>query len=149
MSEHRATLTWESDGAEFTYKTFNRAHRWEFDNGHVVEASAAADFLGDPAKVDPEQGYVAALSSCHALTFLALCSLQKITVEKYVDRAVGYLEKADDGKPWLARIEIHPEITFADGAEPDRAKLEDLHHKAHLECFLARSVKTDISVVLD
>ena len=53
------------------------------------------------------------------------------------------------GKPWLARIEIHPEVTFADGAEPDRAKLEDLHHKAHLECFLARSVKTEISVVLD
>ena len=149
MSEHTATLTWERDGAEFTYKTYSRSHRWDFGNGHVVEASAAPDFLGDETRVDPEQAYVASLSSCHALTFLAICALQKITVEKYVDRAVGQLEKADDGKPWLSRVELHPEVTFAEGQAPDRDALEKLHHSAHVECFLARSVKTDITVVLD
>ncbi len=147
MSEHRATLTWQRDGAEFTYKTYSRAHRWDFGDGHVVEASAAADFLGDPARVDPEQAYTAALSSCHALTFLALCALQKLTVERYTDEAVGFLEKAEDGKPWLARVELHPTIVFAEGVEVDPAKLAELHEKAHHECFLARSVKTQIEVV--
>jgi len=146
MSEHQVTLTWERDGADFTYKTYSRAHRWDFGNGHTVDASAAPDFLGDAGRVDPEQGFVASVSSCHALTFLAMCALQKITVDRYIDRAVGFLEKADDGKLWLARIELHPEITFAEGSCPDPEKLGALHESAHRECFIARSVKTAIVV---
>lgn len=147
MSEHRATLTWQHDGGEFTYKAFSREHRWDFGNGQVLDASAAPDFLGDKELVDPEQAYVASLSSCHALTFLALCSLQEIAVESYTDEAVGFLEKADDGKPWLARVELRPKVTFGDGAMADTGRIKDLHHKAHLECFIARSVKTAITVI--
>lgn len=146
MSDHKATLTWERAGAEFTYKTYPRAHRWDFGNGHVVEASAAPDFLGDADRVDPEQAFVASLSSCHALTFLAMCALQKVTVDRYIDHAVGFLEKAEDGKPWLARVELHPKITFAEGCDVDADKLAALHHSAHKECFIARSVKTEIVV---
>lgn len=147
MSEHRATLTWQRNGSEFTYKAFPRTHQWDFGNGQVVDASAAPDFLGDKELVDPEQGYVASLASCHALTFLAICSLQGITVESYTDNAVGFLEKSEDGKPWLARMELRPEVTFNNETMVDNDMLKDLHHKAHLECFLARSVKTEITVI--
>ena len=147
MSEHRATLTWQHNGGEFTYKTFTREHRWSFGNGQVLDASAAPDFLGNEDLVDPEQAYVASLSSCHALTFLAICSMQAIAVESYTDEAVGFLEKADDGKPWLARVELHPRVTFGNETVPDDAKVSELHDRAHLECFLARSVKTEITVV--
>lgn len=146
MSEHRATLSWERGNADFTYKTYPRAHRWDFGDGHVVEASAAPDFLGDPSRVDPEQAFVASLSSCHALTFLAICAMQKISVDRYVDKAVGFLEKAEDGKPWLARVELHPEITFSEGVEVGAERLAGIHHSAHTECFLARSVKTEVVV---
>jgi len=148
MSEHRATLTWKRNGAEFTYKTYSREHRWDFGNGHVVTASAAADFLGDESLVDPEQAYTASLSSCHALTFLAICALQKLTVESYTDEAVGFLEKGEGGKPWLSKVELRPKAVFAEGVEVDDAKLADLHDKAHHECFLANSVKTEIVTVL-
>ncbi|MCP4848514.1 MAG: OsmC family peroxiredoxin [Verrucomicrobiaceae bacterium] len=149
MSEHRATLTWKHDGGEFTYKAFTREHRWDFGNGQLLNASAAPSFLGDEELVDPEQAYVASLSSCHALTFLAICSMQGIAVESYTDEAVGFLEKADDGKPWLARVELHPKVTFGNESKIalDNAKVSELHDKAHLECFLARSVKTRITVI--
>ena len=148
MSEHRATLTWSRNGAEFTYKTYSRAHRWDFGHGHVVEASAAPEFLGEESLVDPEQAFVASLASCHALTFLAICALQKLTVEGYTDEAVGFLEKGEDGKPWLARAELRPQVVFAEGVEVDADKLADLHEKSHHECFLANSVKTEIVTVL-
>ncbi len=147
MSEHRATLTWQHNGGEFTYKTFAREHHWNFGNGQVLDASAAPDFLGNENFVDPEQAYVASLASCHALTFLAICSMQGITVESYTDEAVGFLEKAEDGKPWLARVELSPQVTFADDTVADNNMIKDLHHKAHLECFLARSVKTTITII--
>ncbi len=149
MSEHRATLTWQHSGGEFTYKAFTREHHWDFGNGQILDASAAPDFLGNKELVDPEQAYVASLSSCHALTFLAICAMQGIAVGSYTDEAVGFLEKADDGKPWLARVELHPKVTFANESAStlDDAKVSELHEKAHLECFLARSVKTKITVI--
>lgn len=146
MSEHKVILNWERQGADFSYKEFPRAHSWDFGNGEVVKASAAPDFLGDPLLVDPEQALVASLSSCHALTFLALCSLQKITVNSYSDQAIGYLEKAEDGKPWLSRVELNPSIDFAESEKYDPETIKNIHQKAHLECFLARSVKTQIII---
>jgi len=148
MSEHPATLTWELGDAEFQYKTYSREHRWDFGHGRVVNASAAVDFLGDEQLVDPEQAFTASLASCHALTFLTLCSLKKLTVERYVDRAVGFLEKGEDGKPWLARVELRPETTFAEGVKVDSDALAELHDRAHHECFLANSVKTEITTIL-
>ena len=147
MSEHRVTLTWQHAGGEFTYKNFQRDHRWDFGNGAILNASAAPDFLGTKELVDPEQAYVASLASCHALTFLAICSMQGIAVETYTDKAVGFLDKADDGKPWLARVELHPVVTFNDQTTLDESKLQKLHETAHHECFLARSVKTNIGVI--
>ena len=79
------------------------------------------------------------------LTFLAFCSMQKLTLDSYIDEAVGFLEKGENGKPILARIELHPKTTFADGIEVSPEKLAELHHKAHQECFLANSVKTEIN----
>tara|TARA_Y100001960_G_scaffold96212_1_gene103473 strand:- start:1271 stop:1714 length:444 start_codon:yes stop_codon:yes gene_type:complete len=146
MSQHKVILNWERQGADFNYKEFPRTHYWDFGNGEVVKASAAPDFLGDPLLVDPEQAFVASLSSCHALTFLALCSLQKITVNSYSDQAIGYLEKAEDGKPWLSRVELNPSIDFAESENCDPANIKNIHQKAHLECFLARSVKTQIII---
>ncbi|MBT7983632.1 MAG: OsmC family peroxiredoxin [Akkermansiaceae bacterium] len=146
MSKHQVILNWKRQGAPFTYKEYPRAHTWDFGTGELVKASAAPDFLGDPLLADPEQAFVASLASCHALTFLALCSLQKITVNSYCDTAIGYLEKAEDGKPWLSRVELNPSIKFDESEKCDPANIKDIHQKAHLECFLARSVKTQITI---
>jgi organic hydroperoxide reductase OsmC/OhrA len=148
MSDHRITLSWNRNGHPFGYKEYSRDHALDFGHGVTLQASAAAEYLGTAALPDPEQAYVGALSSCHMLTFLAFCSLQKLTLERYTDDAVGFLEKGENGKPVLSRVELHPKTIFADGIEVSPEKLAELHHKAHEECFLANSVKTEISTIL-
>ena len=146
MSEHKVTFNWERKDSEFTYKTFSRNHEWDFGHGNKVNATAAPEFLGDPELIDPEQAFVASITSCHGLTFLSLCSLQKIEIESYSDSAIGYLEKAEDGKPWLSKIDLHPEVKLVSHQNLTNEKLEALHEKAHQECFLARSIKTKVQI---
>ena len=148
MSQHTVTVSWKRGGTGFGYKEYSRDHQIDFGHGVSLEASAAPEYLGTAEIPDPEQAFVASLSSCHALTFFALCALQKLTLDEYTDNAVGYLEKAENGKPVLSRIELHPVTKFAAGVEVTPDQLEQLHHKAHQECFLANSVKTEITTVL-
>lgn len=147
MSEHHATIAWRRESADFTYDSYNRAHEMRFkEGGIVVPASAAPAFKGDAARVDPEEAYVAALSSCHMLTFLALAARKRLVVESYEDRAVGFLEKGMNGKLWITRVELSPLVRFGEGMDVDAATMKELHHQAHEGCFLASSVNTDIMV---
>ena len=147
MSEHNATIKWERGGADFGYKNYSRDHVWRFDNGIEVPGSAAPAYLGNPARVDPEAAFVAALSSCHMLTFLALASNKGFVVDSYEDAAVGHLEKNANGKLAITRVELHPQIAYSGAKQPAAADLEWLHDKAHKECFIANSVTTDVKVV--
>ena len=150
MSEHRVELEWLRETEGFAYKEYSRNHTWTFENGEVLRASAAVGYLGDKDCVDPEAAYAASLSSCHALTFLAIAAIKKLTVDSYRDRAVGFLEKdAESGQVVVTRVELHPVVEFADGVEVSRQQLEELHHRAHEECFLANSVKSEIVTVLE
>jgi organic hydroperoxide reductase OsmC/OhrA len=147
MSEHHASVRWKRSSADFTYDTYNRAHDVTFKDGAIVlPGSANAAFRGDASRVDPEEAYVASLSACHMLTFLAICARKRITVEAYEDDAVGFMEKGANGKLWVSRVTLRPRITFAAGTSPDAAALADIHHASHGECFIANSVKTDVSV---
>lgn len=146
MSEHKAILKWQRGDSGFGYKEYPRSHDWQFPkSGQSLGASAAVDYEGDADKTDPEEAFTAALTSCHMLTFLAIASMGGYVVDQYEDEAVGKLAKADDGKPWLASVEMHPKITFSGDKQPTAEQIEKLHEKAHHECFLARSVKTQIT----
>ena len=145
MSEHRATTRWKRTSADYTYDTYNRAHEIAFKDGAVVLApSSPPDFKGEDARVNPEEAFVAALSSCHMLTFLAACARKRLTVDSYDDDAVGFLDRGPNGKLWMARVVLRPRVRFT-GAIDD-ATLADLHHKAHENCFIANSVATNVSV---
>ncbi|MEX2579106.1 MAG: OsmC family protein [Verrucomicrobiales bacterium] len=146
MSEHKTTLTWQRGDKGFGYKEFPRAHQWKFPrSGQTLAASAAPDYLGDADRTDPEEAYTAALASCHMMTFLAVASMSGFVVDSYEDEAVGHLEKGENGKPWLARVAMDPKVAFSGDKQPAAEDLEKLHRKAHAECFLANSVKTEIS----
>lgn len=144
MSEHTATVAWTLAGDDFAYEAYNREHTWTFDGGVEVPASAAPDFLGQPGHVDPEAALVAALSSCHMLTFLAICARKRLTVTAYRDEAVGHLEKNAAGKLAVTRVVLKPVVTFA-GDPPDVEGFDHLHEQAHAHCFIANSVTCELS----
>ena len=147
MSEHRAQLRWKRTSYDFTYESYNRAHELLFKDGAIVlPSSSAPEFRGDPERVDPEEAFVASLSGCHMLTFLAICARKRLVLDAYDDDASGRLEKADGGRLWMARVTLQPFVRFAAGVEVSAEQLSGLHHQAHAECFIANSVKTEILV---
>jgi organic hydroperoxide reductase OsmC/OhrA len=146
MSKHQATISWHRNSESFTYGTYPRDHSWSFQGGVEIPASAAPDYLGSDTRVDPEEAYVAALSSCHMLTFLAIAAKRNIVVDSYVDDAVGYLEKNESGELSITRVALRPTIIFAPDSEPGQEALKKLHHSAHKHCFIANSVKTVVEV---
>jgi len=147
MTEHRATVHWTRTSDDFKYDTYNRSHEVRFKNGDIsVPGGATPEFKGDGKGVDPEEQFVAALSACHMLTFLAVAARKRLTVDAYDDEAVGYLEKGDGGKLWVARVTLRPQVRFAADSDVDARTLDELHHVAHEGCFIANSVKTGVSV---
>jgi organic hydroperoxide reductase OsmC/OhrA len=146
MTEHKVTLKWERGGAEFSYQKYPRDHTWSFDGGHTMTATANPAYLGNPAHVDPEEAFVASLSSCHMLTFLAIACKQRFVIDSYEDEAVGHLEKNADGKLAITRVELRPKITWGGDRKPSAEELDKMHHAAHENCFVANSVRTVVTV---
>ncbi|GAA0941617.1 OsmC family protein [Kribbella koreensis] len=146
MSEHVVDVSWSRGEHEFTYQSYSRDHEWRFDGGVTVPGSANPAYLGtDSGTVDPEEAFVAALSSCHMLTFLAIAAKKRLVVDSYVDHAVGVMAKNEAGRMAVTRVTLHPVITFA-GETPDEAAMDRLHHLSHQECFIANSVTTEVVV---
>jgi organic hydroperoxide reductase OsmC/OhrA len=150
MSTYSATIRWSRDGAaDFAKGQYSRAHEWAFDGGHVMTASASPHIVpapwSDPAGVDPEEAFIASLSSCHMLFFVDFARRAGFVIDDYVDEAEGVLEKRADGKMAMTRVTLRPRITWG-GTTPDAAALADLHHRAHEACFIANSVTTEVTV---
>jgi len=148
MSSYTAIVTWERDGAAFIDNRYSRAHRWTFDGGVTVPASSSPHVVALPMSradaVDPEEAFVASLSSCHMLTFLWIAGRRGFVVDSYRDEAVGVLNKDADGKLAMTSVTLHPAVAFAGGRVPAIKEHEAMHHEAHDQCFIARSVKTPV-----
>jgi organic hydroperoxide reductase OsmC/OhrA len=151
VSDHRAQITWRRGPEEkFVDSRYSRAHQWAFDAGVVVPASSAVSSVPLPyskaENVDPEEALVAAISSCHMLTFLYLAAKSRFVVDSYEDRAVGSLTKDARGRQWVSRVVLSPRIEFSGTVVPDQPVVAELHHRAHEECFIANSVRSEISI---
>jgi organic hydroperoxide reductase OsmC/OhrA len=145
MSEHKAAISWARGARGFGFEEYSRDHAWSFDGGAGLAATAAPAFRGNPERVDPEEAFVAAVASCHMLTFLALASRKRLVVDRYDDDATGFMEKNADGKLAITRVVLRPRIAFA-GAPPVADELARLHERAHENCFIANSVRSEIVV---
>ncbi len=150
MSTYTATVHWQRDEDElYTDNRYSRGHEWHFDGGARVSASASPHVVPLPysieTHVDPEEAYVASLSSCHMLFFLSIAARNKCVIDEYLDEAVGIMEKDVDNKMSMTRVTLRPRIKFSGEDRPDRAKLEQMHHQAHEQCFIANSVKTEVT----
>lgn len=150
MSEHKATIRWTMGDGDFLKGRYSRGHTWTFDGGVSVPASSSPSAVPKPysveANVDPEEAFVASLSSCHMLTYLYVASKAGFQITSYEDEAVGVLSKNDRGVPWVSVVTLRPRIVYAGETRPSDADEERLHHAAHEQCFIANSVKTEVTV---
>ena len=151
MSTYTAIVRWKRGADDvFAAGRYSRAHEWAFDGGAVVPASASPHVVpkpySDEAGVDPEEAFIASLSSCHMLFLLDFARRAGFVIDSYEDRAEGVMEKNAEGRMAITRITLRPHIAWGDGVAPDAAALADLHHKAHDACFIANSVTTKVTV---
>lgn len=149
MEKEVVAVEWSRQTEQFDYENYSRNHTWSFRGGNTVCASASKEYNGDELCVNPEQGFVASLSSCHMLTFLALCAKRKIVVDSYVDNAWGELGRNEKHRIALTRIELNPVVTF----HKDSTVTEELFHslldRAHDNCFIANSIAQCVTVVVN
>jgi len=150
MSKYTASVTWVRDGQPFTDNRYKRTHLWKFDGGETIRASSSPQVipepLSDPSAVDPEEAFIAALSSCHMLWFLSIAAREGFIVDTYEDRAEGVMRKNDGGKLAFTEVTLRPHVSYKHGSSPTEETDTELHHLAHQECFIANSVKTEIRV---
>ncbi|EHK2862147.1 OsmC family protein [Vibrio parahaemolyticus] len=149
MSKHTALITWQRKANEiFSDNQYSRAHTWRFDGGLLVPASPSPHVVPLPLSVeenvDPEEAFVAALSSCHMLVFISIAAKRRYVIDSYVDAAEGELTAGENGKEWVSRVVLNPKIVFSGDKQPSYEQLEKMHHMAHENCFIANSVKTEI-----
>ncbi|HVV69080.1 MAG TPA: OsmC family protein [Gammaproteobacteria bacterium] len=148
MTEYKATINWKRGAQQFTDNRYSRLHTWQFDGGLEIPASSSPHVVplpySDPAAIDPEEAFIASLSSCHMLWFLAIAAKKNFCVDHYTDEALGFMEKNVGGRMLIARVILRPKVLFSGENLPMDAVLMQMHEKAHEECFIANSVKTDV-----
>ncbi|HEY7672484.1 MAG TPA: OsmC family protein [Gammaproteobacteria bacterium] len=150
MSTHKATIRWNRATPDFLKGKYSREHTWTFDGGITVAASPAPSSVPppycNPANVDPEEAFVASVSSCHMLTFLYVAAKAGFEIKSYEDEAVGVMTKNEKGVPWVSTITLRPRIIWGDARRPTSAEEDHLHHLAHEQCYVANSIKTAVNV---
>ena len=150
MGEYKSTVKWQRTGPDFLKGRYSREHTWAFDGGVTVPASASPHVVptpwSNPACVDPEEAFVASLASCHMLTFLFVAAKRGFQIDSYEDEAVGVMSKNENGVPWVSVVTLNPKIIYSGEKIPAPEEKEQLHHLAHEQCFIANSVKTQITV---
>ncbi|WP_444945446.1 OsmC family protein [Microbulbifer sp. VTAC004] len=148
MSEYTSTVVWQRDDQIFTDNQYSRAHIWQFDGGLSVPASSSPHVVPIPysvaENVDPEEAFVAALSSCHMLFFLAIAAKRGFVVDEYRDEAVGLMDTNKEGKLAMTKVTLRPLVRFFGNKKPSREQLEKIHHLSHKQCFIANSVNSEI-----
>ena len=148
MSEYRAEVIWERGDQDFLSNRYSRRHLLRFDGGAEVTGSSSPQVvplpMSDASAVDPEEAFVASLSSCHMLFFLSISANRKFCVDRYRDAAVGTMAKNADGKLAMTEVSLRPVVDFSGDRRPTQQELDAMHHRAHEQCFIANSVKSEV-----
>ncbi|PKF59148.1 peroxiredoxin [Alteromonadales bacterium alter-6D02] len=150
MAEYRASILWQrASDEQYTDRKYSRAHQWQFDGGATIEASSSPHIVPLPYSsaegVDPEEAFIASLSSCHMLFFLDFAAKAGWVVDSYTDHAIGVMNKDHMGRMSMSEVTLRPKVVFSTAKKPCVEQLEQLHHQAHQHCFIANSVKTEVT----
>jgi organic hydroperoxide reductase OsmC/OhrA len=150
MDTYSAEILWKREGQNFLGNRYSRKHVIKFDGGAQLAGSSSPQVVpvpqSDPAGVDPEEMFVAAISSCHMLWFLAIAAKRRYEVDQYADAAVGIMERNEKGKLAISTVTLKPSVQFSGTHLPSREEIDAMHQIAHEECFIANSVNCAVRI---
>lgn len=150
MSTYNATISWERKGVKFIDNKYARDHLWQFDGVAKIPASSSPQVVpipySNPASIDPEEAFLASLSSCHMLWFLSIAAKRGYVVDEYKDEAEAIMEKNNEGKLAITKVFLHPSVKYSGEATPLVEENSALHHEANQKCFIANSVLTEVKI---
>jgi organic hydroperoxide reductase OsmC/OhrA len=148
MANYCAEVIWQRGEQDFLGNRYSRKHLLRFDGGVEVPGSSSPHVvplpMSDAAAVDPEEAFIASLASCHMLWFLSIAADQQFCVDSYQDAAIGVMTKNSAGKLFISRVTLRPAVEFSGARQPTREQIEQMHHQAHEECYIANSVKSEV-----
>lgn len=148
MTEYRAEVVWQRAEQDFLGNRYSRRHVLRFDGGAEIAGSSSPHVvplpMSDASAVDPEEAFVASLASCHMLWFLSIAAKRRFCVDDYQDSASGLMQENAAGKLFIAQVTLRPAVRFSGARLPSREQIEQMHHQAHEECFIANSVKSEV-----
>lgn len=149
MPDHRIALNWSRDGGPFERGNYTKNHSIRFDGGQTLRnSSASGDYGGDASASNPEELLLAAVSSCHMLTFLAVAANRSYTIDNYHDDGVAELGKNAEGKMAVVKVTLAPKVAFSGDKQPNAEEYAALHARAHAACFIANSIKAPVEFKL-
>jgi organic hydroperoxide reductase OsmC/OhrA len=148
VAQYFAEVLWQRGDQDFLSNRYSRRHLLRFDGGAEVIGSSSPHVvpvpMSDATAVDPEEAFVASLSSCHMLWFLSIAAKKRFCVDRYRDNAEGIMEKNDQGKMVISVVTLRPEVEFSGARQPSSEEIIEMHQIAHDECFIANSVRSEV-----
>ncbi|MFT7558429.1 MAG: organic hydroperoxide reductase OsmC/OhrA [Flavobacteriales bacterium] len=151
MSNYTAEIRWfRKENERYIDNEYSRGHEWIFDGGTVVPASSSPSIVPLPfsieSNVDPEEAFIASLSSCHMLFFLSIAAKRRFVIDSYIDEASAIMEASEEGRISITKVWLKPLVVFSGEKQPTKAQIGKMHHKAHEQCFIANSIKAEVTV---
>ena len=148
MASYTVDLLWERGEQDFLSNRYSRRHLIRFDGGAVLAGSSSPHVVPQPwsdaSAVDPEEAFVASLSSCHMLWFLSIAAKRGVCVDRYADAAEGVMARNAERRMAMTVVTLRPTVAFSGAVQPTPEQVANMHHEAHDECFIANSVKTEV-----
>jgi organic hydroperoxide reductase OsmC/OhrA len=142
---YKLTAVWTGNNGDGTknVRTYDRSHTVSIEGKPELFLTTDNAAVGDKSKLNPEDLLVAAISSCHMLSYLYLCSLDGVVITSYTDNATGIMLENESGGGSFKEIILHPICEVTD--ESMITKALELHHKAHEICYIANSVNFEVT----
>ena len=125
------------------YRSYDRSYVVSVDQKADIQGSSDSAFMGDKEKHNPEDLLLSAISSCHMLWYLHLCSENGIVVLDYTDKALGTMTENADGSGHFSEVKLHPQVTISRDGDVEKANA--LHEQANKMCFIANSCNFPIT----
>tara|TARA_Y100001936_G_C15491458_1_gene368626 strand:+ start:27 stop:476 length:450 start_codon:yes stop_codon:yes gene_type:complete len=149
MNNLSIELNWLLEDGELSYGKYSTDHKIKINDEIIINAGSAVEYGGNPNNLNPEQAFVAAVSSCHMMTFLALAAKMKWPVIRYEDKAVAYLGKNSKGKMSVSKIELNPKVSFENNFSVSDEEMEKMQDRSHRYCFIANSLSDEVVMVIN